>query len=143
MTILKATIAAVSLLAANAPAFAENWMEFRTPDGALSAIDKDSVVVSGTHVKFKDRTVYPAQRLIGIYDSKPMKTENVNGAAYYVAMRGTREIDCATHKYSTSAVDYFNAAGIAVSKVVQDPVPAALEPDSIPAQEARLVCPVR
>jgi len=132
---------AITALSA-APAFAENWADVtRTPEGALVSVDKDSTEISAGHVKFWDRTVLPAAQLIGIYDDKLMKAQNINGVTHYVEMRGYRDVNCQKHLYGTSAVNYYDAKGTAVSKGLQDAAPTPIAPGTLAAQEAKLMCP--
>ena len=144
MPFLKIALAAIALSAMATEALAENWLEVsRTAESALISVDKDSGEVSGTHVKFWDRTVYPTARLIGVYQGTPMAAENIKGVVHFVEMRAYHDIDCRQRKYSTAAVNYHDAAGTAVSKVVQYPAPTAIAPNSLPDLEAKLMCPSR
>lgn len=100
---------------------------------------REGAVVGG-FAKYWSRVIYQVPHTIGVYDNALIAPENVKGSAQYIEMRTLHLMDCNKKTYATSKVDFHDVTGKVVSRGLFNEPPAAIEPKSLQALTADIVC---
>ena len=102
-------------------------------------VAREGAVVEG-FAKYWSRLIYTVPHTIGVYDNAPIAPENVKGSAQYIEMRTLHLMDCNKQTFATSKVDFYDIDGKVVSRGLINEGATAVEPKSLQAQEAEIVC---
>ena len=129
-----------------APASAQpqlTWFEVARIGDAKYArtlfVAREGAVVEG-FAKYWSRLIYTVPHTISVYDNAPIAPENVKGSAQYIEMRTLHLMDCNKKTFATSKVDFYDLDGKVVSRGLINEGATAIEPKSLQAQEAEIVC---
>ena len=90
--------------------------------------------------KYWSRLIYAVPHTIGVYDNAPIAPENAKGSAQYIEMWTLHLMDCNRKTYATSRVDFYDMGGKVVSRGLINEGPAPVEPKSLQALAADIVC---
>lgn len=131
-----------SALAADAPT-GLSWAEvMRIADakyGRAVFVAREGVVVDG-FAKYWNRLVYTVPHPVGVYDNAPIAPENIKGQAQFIEMWTLHLMDCNRQTVATSRADFYDTGGRVVSRGLINQGPAPIEPKSIQALAADIVC---
>jgi hypothetical protein len=100
---------------------------------------REGAIVDG-FAKYWSRLIYTSPHTIGIYDNTVIAPENVKGSAQYIEMWTLHLMDCNKKTFATSRVDFYDTGGKVVSRGLINEGPAPIEPQSLQAQAAEIVC---
>ena len=102
-------------------------------------VAREGAVVDG-FAKYWSRLVYALPHSTSVYDNALIAPENAKGTAQYIEIRTLHLMDCNKKTFATSRMDFYDISGKIVSRGLINEGPAAIEPKSLQAQEAEIVC---
>ena len=134
-----------SARAADAPAAPTglSWTEvMRIADakyGRAVFVAREGAVVDG-FAKYWNRLVYTVPHPVGVYDNAPIAPENIKGQAQFIEMWTLHLMDCNRQTVATSRADFYDTGGRVVSRGLINQGPTSIEPKSLQALAADIVC---
>ena len=147
MRLMRAKLVAFVIFSQSAlaqPAAGElTWFEVARIGDAKYArtvfVAREGAVVDG-FAKYWTWLIYTVPHTIGVYDNTLIAPENVKGSAQYIEMRTLHLMDCNKKTYATSKVDFYDVTGKVVSRGLFNEGATQIEPKSLQAMEAEIVC---
>lgn len=139
---LSIALAPQSVVAADTPS-GLSWAEvMRIHDakyGRTVFVAREGAVVDG-FAKYWSRLVYTLPHPVGIYDDQLVAPENSKGQTQFIEMWTLNLMDCNRQTVATSKADFYDIGGKIVSRGLLNQGPAPIEPKSLPALAAEIVC---
>jgi len=135
-------LAAPSAFAADAPS-GLSWAEVARINDAKYArtvfVAREGAVVEG-FAKYWGRMVYTTPHPVGIYDNQLIAPENSKGKTQFIEMWTLHLMDCNKKTVATSKSDFYDVSGKIVSRGLMNIGPTPIEPKSLHALAAEIVC---
>lgn len=130
-----------SAFAADAPEL--TWYEVARIGDAKYArtvfVAREGAVVDG-FAQYWSRLVYALPHITNVYDNELIAPQNAKGTAQYIEIRTLHLMDCNKQTFATSRMDFYDLGGKIVSRGLVNQGPAAIEPKSLQALAAEIVC---
>jgi len=131
-----------SAFAADAPA-PLSWTEVvRINDTKYARtvfVAREGAVADG-FAKYWGRMVYTTPHPVGIYDNALIALENSKGQTQFIEMWTLHLMDCTKQTVATSKSDFYDVSGKIVSRGLLNQGPIPVEPKSLHALAAEIVC---
>ncbi len=102
-------------------------------------VAREGAVVDG-FAKYWGRMVYTTPHPVGVYDNALIAPENSKGQTQFIEMWTLHLMDCNKKTVATSKSDFYDAGGKIVSRGLLNQGPIAVEPKSLHALAAEIVC---
>ena len=102
-------------------------------------VAREGAVVDG-FAKYWGRMVYTTPHPVGIYDNQLIAPENSKGQTQFIEMWTLHLMDCNKQTVATSKSDFYDVSGKIVSRGLMNIGPAPIEPKSLHALAAEIVC---